>query len=101
MNTALNEQIAPEIAQAIIAQATASGLSVNDYLARLLELALTNGLPQELALAEAPQEPIEELFDELSGVVDSRAPDPSSPPRPTLFGQLLTEEFRKQGLKFS
>ncbi len=101
MNTALNEQIAPEIVQAIIAQAAASGLSVNDYLARLLKLALTNGLPQELALAEVPQEPIEKLFDELSGVVDSRAPDPSSPPRPTLFGQLLTEEFRKQGLKFS
>ncbi len=62
MNTVPNEQIAPEIVQAIIAQAAASGLSVN---------------------------------------VDSRVPDPSSPQRPTLFGQLLTEEFRKQGLKFS
>lgn len=87
MNTAIDEQIAPEIAQAIIAQAEASGLSVNDYLARLLKLALTNGLSQELTLAEASQEPIEKLFDELSGVVDSRAPDPSSPPRPTIFGQ--------------
>jgi hypothetical protein len=29
------EQIAPEIFQAIIAKAAASGLSVNDYLARI------------------------------------------------------------------
>jgi hypothetical protein len=34
-----NEQIAPEIIQAIIAQTTARGLSINDY------LRLTHGLP--------------------------------------------------------
>lgn len=96
MNAVLNEPILPEIIQAIVTQATARGLSVNDYLRQILGL---NGQPQALALAEAPEEPIEKLFDELSGVVDSRVPDPSSPPPPTLFGQLLTEEFRKQGLK--
>lgn len=37
MNAALTEQIAPEIAQALITQAAARGLSVNEYLARLLE----------------------------------------------------------------
>ena len=42
MDTPLKEQIAPEIVQALITQATASGLSVNDYLARLL------GLPNEI-----------------------------------------------------
>lgn len=41
MNVALQEQIAPEVAQALIAQATANGLSVNEYLRRLL--GLTNG----------------------------------------------------------
>src|SRR5262245_34736922 len=40
MNTLSNDQIAPEIVQAIIAKATAQGLSVNDYLRR--ELGLTN-----------------------------------------------------------
>jgi hypothetical protein len=54
MNAVLNEQIAPEIVQAIIAQATARGLSVNDYLRQLLGL---NGQPQELAMAEAPAQP--------------------------------------------
>ena len=54
MNTALNEQIAPEIVQAIIAQATARGLSINDYLRQLLGLA--NGYDTELALAEAREE---------------------------------------------
>jgi hypothetical protein len=39
MNEALNEKIAPETAQALIDQAAASGLSINDYLARLLGLA--------------------------------------------------------------
>ena len=48
------EQIAPEIIQALIAQAAASGLTVNDYLARLL--GLTNGHDAELALAEAHEE---------------------------------------------
>lgn len=32
MNIVINEEIAPEIARAIIAQATLRGLSVNDYL---------------------------------------------------------------------
>ena len=52
MESPLKEQIAPEIIQALIAQAAASGLSVNDYLARLLGLA--NGhKDEELALAKA------------------------------------------------
>ena len=34
----LNEQIAPEIVQAIIARATARGISVNDYLRQVLGL---------------------------------------------------------------
>src|SRR5215813_5853015 len=42
MNTTSSEQIAPEIVQAIIAKATAHGLSVNDYLAQ--ELNLTDGV---------------------------------------------------------
>ncbi len=46
MNATLQEQIAPEIAQALIAQATASGLSVNEYLRRLL--GLTNDTDDEL-----------------------------------------------------
>jgi hypothetical protein len=38
MNAVLHEPIAPEIVQALIAQAMASGLSVNEYLRRLLGL---------------------------------------------------------------
>jgi len=59
MNAVLNEQIAPEILQAIIAQATARGLSVNDYLRQLLGL---NGRPQDLAIAEAPAQPRNEAM---------------------------------------
>ncbi|MCG3163068.1 MAG: hypothetical protein JMDDDDMK_04446 [Acidobacteria bacterium] len=44
MNTAL-DHIAPEVAQAIIAQATARGLSVNDYLQELI--GLSNGISEE------------------------------------------------------
>ena len=46
MNATLQEQIAPEIVQALIAQATTSGLSVNEYLRRLL--GLTNDTDDEL-----------------------------------------------------
>jgi hypothetical protein len=60
MNAAHNEQIAPEIVQAIIAQATARGLSVNDYLRDLL--GLTDGESQELALAEQVQPRNEEML---------------------------------------
>ena len=52
MNTTL-DHIAPEIVQAIIAQATTRGLSVNDYLRQLL--GLTNGAGAELALSEGSQ----------------------------------------------
>jgi hypothetical protein len=48
MSAILNEQIAPEIVQAIVVQATAHGVSVNDYLRQILGL---NGQMQELALA--------------------------------------------------
>jgi hypothetical protein len=43
MNAIINEQIAPEIVQAIIAQAAARGLSINDYLRQVF--GLTNGTP--------------------------------------------------------
>ena len=36
MNGVLHEQIAPEILQAIVAQAAARGLSISDYLRKLL-----------------------------------------------------------------
>jgi len=53
MNTTL-DHIAPEIVQAIVAQATARGLSVNDYLRYLL--GLTNNTGTELTLSEEPQQ---------------------------------------------
>jgi hypothetical protein len=46
----MREQIAPEIVQAIIAQAAARGLSVNDYLCQVL--GLKNGESRELASSE-------------------------------------------------
>jgi hypothetical protein len=45
MNATLNEQIAPEIIQAIISQATARGVSVNDYLRQAL--GLINGVQSQ------------------------------------------------------
>src|SRR5215510_14595324 len=38
MNIVINEEIAAEIARAIVAQATLRGLSINDYLRQLLGL---------------------------------------------------------------
>ena len=60
MNATFNEQIAPEIVQAITREAAARGLSVNDYLRDLL--GLTNGADQELALAEEAQPRNEEML---------------------------------------
>jgi type II secretory pathway predicted ATPase ExeA len=57
----LNEQLAPEIIQALIAQAHASGLTVNEYLRWLLNLA-TGAQPGELALAGQPQPRNEEML---------------------------------------
>jgi hypothetical protein len=54
------EQIAPEIMQAILAQATARGLSINDYLRQVL--GLTNGDAGELALSEEPAAPRNEAM---------------------------------------
>lgn len=58
MNATL-DHIAPEIVQAIVTQATARGLSVNDYLRQVLGL---NGQPQELALSDAPPQPRNEAM---------------------------------------
>ena len=48
------EQIAPEIIQALIAKASESGLSINDYLARLL--GLENGHGEQAPLEMTPDE---------------------------------------------
>jgi hypothetical protein len=92
MDSPLNEQIAPEIIQALIAQANASGLTVNDYLARLL--GLTNGHD-----GEGPETRTitpYELVEDLIGAVDSSIPDPTAPPRHTAFGAHLAEKHDKE-----
>ena len=53
MNTTL-DFVTPEIAQAVITQASARGLSVNEYLRQLL--GLNSNATTGLALAETPQE---------------------------------------------
>ena len=54
-NIVINEEIAPEIARAIIAQATLHGLSVNDYLRQLLRL--DGGQAQEPPFADTTVAP--------------------------------------------
>lgn len=51
MNGASHEQIAPEILQAILAPATARGLSVNDYLRNLLGLSESQSAGNRLVRA--------------------------------------------------
>jgi hypothetical protein len=51
MNGALHEQIAPEILKAIGAQAAARGMSVNDYLRKLLGLDEAQGADKTLVSA--------------------------------------------------
>lgn len=70
MNVVLTEQIAPEIAQALIMQAEASGLSVNEYLARLL--GVTSG---------AQSVPQAATVDEFVTAMESMAEDVAPLPR--------------------
>lgn len=104
MNATL-DQIAPEIVQAIVAQATARGLSVNDYLRQLL--GLNNGAGAGSTFAEACPEPPQKEEVALTpyqiakakgllGAVKSGQGNPASPPLQTDFGQHLLEEYQKQ-----
>lgn len=74
MNAVLAEQIAPEIMQSLITQATASGLTVNEYLARLL--GITNG-------AQSAPQPA--TVDEFITALESMAED--VPPLPRDFSR--------------
>jgi hypothetical protein len=71
MNGVLHEQIAPEILQAIGVQATACGLSINDYLRNLLELNEARGADKKLVSAaqslsfEQRKELIKTLFEQF------------------------------------
>jgi hypothetical protein len=77
MNTTPSEKIAPEIVQAIIAKASAQGLSVNDYLRR--DLGLTNGAqPSEQPFYETATP--EEWVREFTKWADSH--DPNAPALP-------------------
>jgi hypothetical protein len=62
MNGVLHEQIAPEILQAIGAQAAARGLSVNDYLRNLLGLNEKQGVDLALAEDQEPRPPRNEAM---------------------------------------
>lgn len=100
MNATLQEEIAPDTAQAIIALASAHGQSVNDYLRKLLGLngEMNGGLnygSKTQANVESDVTPYE-LIADLVGSVDSSIPDPASPPRHTAFGQYLLEKHRRQ-----
>jgi uncharacterized protein (DUF433 family) len=55
MNTVL-EQIAPETIDALIAQATANGMSVNDYLQRLLKMKSEETGSEDSSLTEITEE---------------------------------------------
>jgi hypothetical protein len=70
MNAVLTEQIAPEIVQALIRQAAASGLSVNEYLARLLGVA-----------SSAQPAPQPTTVDEFITAMESMAEDVQPLPR--------------------
>jgi len=77
MNAISDEQIATEIMQAIIAKATAHGLSVNDYLRQ--ELGLTNSAqPSERPFYETATP--EEWVREFTKWADSH--DPNMPALP-------------------
>jgi hypothetical protein len=83
--------------QALIAQATASGLTVNDYLAQLLGLS-SNGRQENGAHEPTPYELVEDILDSITFDSSVPDPDPSAQPRKTAFGQLVAEKLRKQGL---
>ncbi len=55
MNAVL-EQIAPETINALVAQATANGLSVNDYLQQLLKLGSEEAESEDSSLSEVIEE---------------------------------------------
>jgi len=71
MNGTLHEQIAPETLQAIVAQAAARGLSINDYLRNLLGLNEARGADKKLVSAaqslsfEQRKELIKALFEQF------------------------------------
>jgi hypothetical protein len=89
-----NEQIASEIIQAIIAQATARGLSVNDYLRQALGL---NGLAheEEVSLAGTPFEDVEEYL----GVFDSREQYEKPEIGSDHFSREVIAKLERQGIK--
>lgn len=92
-------EVREETATRLQAIADALQLSLDDYLARIAALVPIHPANEEQKAQE--ERPLAELLDGLVGVIDSSVPDPdpSAQPRHTLFGQLLVEKFRKQGLK--
>jgi hypothetical protein len=87
------EQIAPEIIQAIIAKATARGLSINDYLTQLL--GLENDHEGEISLSGTPWEDVEHLI----GAFDSREPFERSGIEQDAFTRGVIADLARQGIK--
>jgi hypothetical protein len=97
-NATTLEGVSTETARALIAQATASGLSIDDYLRNLL------GLNQETELSLAGTNEQQSLtaiepIDEFLGVFDSREPFERKPRERDAFGKGVIAKLEKQGIK--
>lgn len=81
--SAVFDQIAPETVQVLVQQASASGLSLNDYLQRLL--GLKNGQAEDLSLAgfsdaATPAENLAAFMADMEALAEGTADLPAAPP---------------------
>lgn len=70
------ELIAPDVIQVLIAQATASGLSINDYLRRLLGLEQEQSADTAASAAVAAAPPTDERLATLQRIAERQAKRP-------------------------
>lgn len=88
-------QIAPEIIQAIIAQATARGLTVDDYLRQALGLMNVHEREEEISLSGTPFEDVEEYL----GVFDSSEQYEKPEIGSDHFSREVIAKLKRQGIK--
>jgi len=85
------EEIKPETAEQLAAQAKERGLSVDECLRSLLPP--PNGQPED------EERSLAERLEGIIGGIDSNVPDPNAKPHHTPFGALVAEKLKKQGLR--
>ena len=71
----------------------------DEFAGKRVRLIVLESVAQNGSQTQPEESLLSEALEGLVGIIDSREPAPSFPQKKSEWGEIITEKFRKQGLK--